>query len=60
LTEPKHCEVCSEVHGPDNPIRPSEYERHGLLQVDPGTMEWGDGMPPSKEELDRLALGRGA
>jgi len=55
-TEPKHCEVCGETHGPDNPIRAGEYERHGLLRVDEATMLAYDPIEPmSDEELKRWA-----
>jgi len=36
------CDVCGETHGPGNYIRPEEYERHGLLRVDPATTPWED------------------
>jgi hypothetical protein len=62
MTEPKQRQVCGEVHGPRNPIpRTREaYRAHGLLWVDPRSTEWGDGMPLSKEKLDRRAVGAAA
>ncbi len=55
-TESKRCEVYGEIHGPDNPIRAEEYERHGLLRVDVATLPAYDPIElMSDEELKRWA-----